>query len=133
MAQKNDKYTYRVTWSEDDNEYVGLCVEFPSLSWLADTPEKALKGVRKLVADALLDMAKNSEAIPEPIACKHFSGKFMVRVPPDVHRKLAIQAAESGVSLNRIASSKLSQQVNRHTTKCSLTITPTSFRCGVQR
>jgi len=109
IAQKNDKYTYRVTWSEDDNEYVGLNVEFPSLSWLADTPEKALKGIRKLVTDVILDMEKNGETIPEPIACTHFSGKFMVRVPPDVHRKLAIQAAESGVSLNRIASSKLSQ------------------------
>lgn len=109
MAQKNDKYTYRVTWSEDDNEYVGLCAEFPSLSWLADTPEKALKGVRKLVADILLDMGINKEPVPEPISCKHYSGKFMVRVPPDVHRKLALQAAESGVSLNRIASSKLSQ------------------------
>ena len=40
---------------------------------------------------------------------RSYSGKFMVRVPPDVHRKLAVQAAESGVSLNRIASSKLSQ------------------------
>jgi hypothetical protein len=28
MVQKNDKYTYRVTWSEDDNKYVGLCSEF---------------------------------------------------------------------------------------------------------
>ncbi|GAB6094844.1 hypothetical protein JCM14469_10960 [Desulfatiferula olefinivorans] len=109
MAQKIDKYTYRVTWSEDDGEYVGLCAEFPGLSWLADSPEKSLKGIRKLVAEVLLDMANNSEAIPEPIATKNFSGKFMVRVPPDVHRKLAIQAAESGVSLNRIASSKLSQ------------------------
>jgi predicted HicB family RNase H-like nuclease len=109
MAQKNDKYTYRITWSEDDNEYVGLCTEFPSLSWLADTPEKALKGIRKLVADVLSDMSISGEPIPEPIASKHYSGKFMVRVPPDVHRKLAIQAAESGVSLNRIASSKLSQ------------------------
>jgi hypothetical protein len=42
--------------TNNDNEYVGLCAEFPSLSWLADTPEKALKGVRKLVADILLDM-----------------------------------------------------------------------------
>jgi len=109
MATKNDKYTYRVTWSEDDNEYVGLCAEFPSLSWLADTPEKALKGIRNLVADVLLDMGETDEPIPEPIAIKHFSGKFMVRVPPEVHRKLAIQAAESGISLNRIASSKLSQ------------------------
>lgn len=109
MAEKNDKYTYRVTWSEEDNEYVGLCAEFPSLSWLADTPEKALKGIRKLVADVLSDMAAHNEPIPEPISCKHYSGKFMVRVPPDVHRELALQAAESGVSLNRIASLKLSR------------------------
>ena len=109
MAQKNDKYTYRVTWSEDDNEYVGLCAEFPSLSWLENTPEKALKGIRRLVAEVVLDMSGNNEPVPEPIAGKNYSGKFMVRIPPEVHRKLAIQAAESGVSLNRIASSKLSQ------------------------
>jgi predicted HicB family RNase H-like nuclease len=109
MAQKNDKYTYRVTWSEEDNEYIGLCAEFPSLSWLADTPEKALKGIRKTVAEVISDMGENNEKIPEPIACKRYSGKFMVRIPPHIHRKLAIQAAESGISLNRIASSKLSQ------------------------
>ena len=109
MALKNDRYTYRVTWSEDDNEYVGLCVEFRSLSWLARTPEAALKGIRKVVEDVVKDMRDNGEAIPEPIACRHYSGKFMVRVPPQVHRNLSIKAAESGVSLNRLASSKLSQ------------------------
>jgi predicted HicB family RNase H-like nuclease len=109
MALKNDRYTYRVTWSDDDNEYVGLCAEFPSLSWLASTPEAALKGIRKVVADAVADMDESGESIPKPISSRSFSGKFMVRVPPDVHRKLAVQAAESGVSLNRLASSKLSQ------------------------
>ena len=109
MAMKNDRYTYRVTWSEDDNEYVGLCAEFPSLSWLAKKPEVALKGIRKLVRDVVKDMEREGEAVPDPISCRHYSGKFMVRVPPQVHRKLAIQAAESGVSLNRLASSKLSQ------------------------
>jgi predicted HicB family RNase H-like nuclease len=54
-------------------------------------------------------MHKKGEVIPEPISSRHFSGKFMVRVPPQVHQKLAIQAAEFGVSLNRLASSKLSQ------------------------
>ncbi|MDR3578975.1 MAG: type II toxin-antitoxin system HicB family antitoxin [Oryzomonas sp.] len=111
MAQKrdkSDKYTYRVTWSEDDAEYVGLCTEFPSLSWLAQTPEAALKGVCKLVSDVVVDMLRNGEIIPEPIATKHFSGKFMIRVPPEVHRQLTIQAAEAGVSLNRLASAKLS-------------------------
>ena len=105
---KNDRYTYRITWSEDDQEYAGLCIEFPSLSWLAHTPETALKGIRKVVVEVISDMLSNEESVPEPIATKHFSGKFMVRVPPDVHRELAIQAAEAGVSLNRLASAKLS-------------------------
>ncbi len=109
MALRNDRYTYRVTWSEDDNEYVGLCAEFPSLSWLDRNPEAALKGIRNLIKNVVKDMRNEGETIPEPIACRHYSGKFMVRVPPQVHRKLAIQAAESGVSLNRLASSKLSQ------------------------
>lgn len=108
MAHDNDRYTYRITWSEDDGEYVGLCDEFPSLSWLSDTPEAALKGIRKLVEEVISEMTKSGEPVPEPIAAKHFSGKFMVRVPPDVHRQLAIEAAEAGVSLNRLASAKLS-------------------------
>lgn len=106
---KKDRFTYRVTWSEDDNEYAGLCAEFPSLSWLAKTPESALRGIRKVVHDVVRDMHKKGEVTPEPISSRHFSGKFMVRVPPQVHQKLAIQAAEFGVSLNRLASAKLSQ------------------------
>ena len=109
MALKNDHYTYRVTWSEDDKEYVGLCAEFPSLSWLAKTPEAALKGIRKVVFEVVQDMKFNKEEVPEPIASRNYSGKFMVRVPPEVHRTLSIQAAEAGVSLNRLASTKLSR------------------------
>ena len=109
MVVKDDRYTYRVTWSEDDREHVGLCTEFPSLSWLARTPEAALKGIRQIVADVVKDMQESGGPLPEPIASRQFSGKFMVRVPPEVHRKLAMQAAEAGVSLNRLASSKLAQ------------------------
>ena len=109
MKLKDDRYTYRVTWSEDDKEYVGLCAEFPSLSWLGRTPEAALRGIRKVVAEVVKDMRETGEAAPKPIASRRYSGKFMVRVPPEVHRNLAIRAAEAGVSLNRLASSKLSE------------------------
>jgi len=105
---ENDHYTYRVTWSQDDNEHVGLCAEFPSLSWLDKTPENALKGIRQLVSEVIVDMKNSGEEIPEPIASKNYSGKFIVRVPPEVHRHLALEAAESGVSINRIVSAKLS-------------------------
>jgi len=106
---KNDHYTYRVTWSEDDSEYVGLCVEFPSLSWLSESQESALAGIREVVSDVVSDMRKNEEEIPSPLANKNYSGKFLVRIPPEIHRTLAIQAAEAGVSLNRMASAKLSR------------------------
>lgn len=64
-------------------------------------------GICKLGAEVIEDMRKNKEPVPEPIASMHYSGKFIVRVPPQVHRKLAIEAAESGVSLNRFVSSNL--------------------------
>ena len=100
-------YTYRVTWSPEDAEHVGLCAEFPSLSWLAATPEKALAGIRKVVAEVVADMQTSGEPIPEPLAEKHYSGQFKVRIPPELHRTLAMQAAEQSVSLNRWVSVKL--------------------------
>jgi predicted HicB family RNase H-like nuclease len=102
-----DHYTYRVTWSPEDGEHVGLCVEFPSLSWLAATPEEALLGIRQIVSEAVADMQSAGEKVPEPLAEKNYSGEFRVRIPPEVHRALALQAAEQGVSLNRLASAKL--------------------------
>jgi predicted HicB family RNase H-like nuclease len=106
---KNDHYTYRVTWSEEDGEYIGLCAEFPSLSWLASEPEAALQGIRQAVGDVVVDLQANGEPVPEALSVKKYSGRFMVRVPPELHRQLALEAAESGVSLNRLASDKLSR------------------------
>lgn len=104
-----DHYTYRVTWSAEDGEHVGLCAEFPSLSWLAQTPGAALTGIRRLVGQVVADMEASGEAVPQPLAEKHYSGQFKVRIPPEVHRALAMQAAEQGVSLNRLVSAKLSK------------------------
>ena len=101
-----DHYTYRVTWSAEDGEHVGLCAEFPSLSWLAKTPEAALKGIRQIVAEAVADMQASGEAVPVPLAEKHYSGEFRVRIPPHLHRALALEAAEQGIRLNRLASAK---------------------------
>ncbi|MFI4956164.1 MAG: type II toxin-antitoxin system HicB family antitoxin [Gammaproteobacteria bacterium] len=107
MKQQSDHYTYRITWSEEDQEYVGSCLEFPSLSHLAKTQSAALKGIIKLIDDIVEDMKTNQEPIPQPIVEKRYSGKFQVRIPPDRHRLLAIKAAEANVSLNRFISDRL--------------------------
>lgn len=105
--EPTDKYTYRVLWSDEDQEFVGLCAELPSLSWLAPSRERALKGIVRVVRRAVKDMAAAGEAVPAPLADRKYSGVFKVRVPAIVHRNLVIQAAEEGVSLNRIVSAKL--------------------------
>jgi predicted HicB family RNase H-like nuclease len=100
-------YTYRVTWSPEDQEFIGLCAEFASLSWLAKSPEKALKGIQKIVADVVADLQASGEPVPLALSEKSYSGEFRVRIPPLLHRNLALMAAEQGVSLNRLASAKL--------------------------
>lgn len=67
-AMSADHYTCCVTWSVEDQEYVGLCTELPSLTWLAATPEAALTGIRTLVHDAIDDLRANNERVPEPLA-----------------------------------------------------------------
>ena len=109
MPIQSDRYIYRIIWSEEDKEYVGLCVEFPSLSWLAESPEAALLGIREVVKEAIKDMKDSGESPPESLSSRKFSGKFIVRVPPEIHRRLTIEAEEEGISLNRLVSTKLSR------------------------
>lgn len=104
-----DKYTYRVTWSEEDGEYVGLCSEFPLLSWLEESPDDAFVGIRKLVADILVDMADEGEAPPVPISERRYSGKLSLRITPDLHRRIALIASEENVSVNRAINDRLSK------------------------
>jgi predicted HicB family RNase H-like nuclease len=77
-------YAYRVVWSAEDAEYVATVAEFPSLSWLHEDQHQALLGLDR-----------------------RFSVKFNVRVPESLHRELVLSAAEQGVSLNRLVSSRL--------------------------
>lgn len=103
----HEHYSYRVIWSSEDEEFVGLCAEFPSLSYLDESRIAALNGITDLVRDIVIDMETNAEQVPTPISEKQYSGKFQVRIPPERHRMLAIEAAEQNISLNRYVAHKL--------------------------
>jgi predicted HicB family RNase H-like nuclease len=102
-----ERYTYRVLWSEEDEEFVGLCAEFPSLSWLDRSQSAALAGIVRVVRQVIDDMRKSGEDVPLPLGLRAFTGQFRIRIPPHLHRRLALEAAENHVSLNRLVSSKL--------------------------
>lgn len=95
-------YTYRVTWSVEDQEFVATCLEFPSLSWLAPTQIEALTGLENVISDSIQDMTSQGEPIPQAMSERSFSGKFNLRVGESLHRRLATEAAEERLSINQL-------------------------------
>jgi predicted HicB family RNase H-like nuclease len=114
-------YTYRVEWSPEDGEWVGLVAEFPSLSWLAADEVDAMRGVRDLVDEVVADMRETGETPAEPLAERRYSGKVFLRTSPELHRRLTIEAAEQGVSVNQWALQKLAE---RHVGELALLARP---------
>lgn len=100
-------YLYNLEQSKEDNVFIGRVAEFPSLAAHGDTPESALKEIMFVVRAVLDDLRAAGEEIPEPLSRRPFSGKFNVRIPPALHRRLSIEAASEGVSLNNLVTAKL--------------------------
>jgi predicted HicB family RNase H-like nuclease len=95
-----DHYTYRLAWSAKDSEFIATVVEFPSLSWIADSREGALNGLTSVVEEVLEDMLTQGEEVPAPWDARTFSGKFNLRLGPELHKKVALEAAERHESMN---------------------------------
>lgn len=93
-------YAYRVIWSVEDQEFVATCAEFPSLSWLAPDQVQALRGLEGLVRAVLDDLESEGVELPQPFAERRFSGKLNLRLGSDLHRRVALAAAEAGLSIN---------------------------------
>lgn len=100
-------YTYRVTWSPEDDEFVATVAEFASLSCLAASQIGALEGLQALLADVVSDMQQQGERVPDPFSERTYSGKFNLRLGEKLHREVALHAAEENLSINQWVVRKL--------------------------
>ena len=103
------QYYYHVRWSEDDGAFIATVTEWPSLGTHGDTMAAALGEMEDLLIGIIQEMEADQETYPVPLAAKSYSGRFNVRIPPVLHRELATQAAEQGVSLNQYVTLKLAK------------------------
>ena len=62
----HELYTYQVIWSEEDGEFVGTCLEFPSLSCVEVGANSAFGGIRDMVAVVIDEMIEKEETLPTP-------------------------------------------------------------------
>jgi len=93
MAQA-EHYTYVLAFSAEDNQYVGTVVEFPSLSWLANSQVEALAGMAALVKDVVADLVANGEPVPEPLADSELADQFETLLSIAEDRAIAPMVAE---------------------------------------
>ena len=103
-----DKYTYRVEWSEEDNTHIAKCLEFPSLMAHGATSVDALNELEVVVTETIEWMKADGDEIPEPFGLKKYKGNLTLRVPPELHKNLAIKSAEEGISINKYILSRIS-------------------------
>lgn len=95
-------YSYSVEYDQEVKIHIARCAELPSLAAHGDTQEAAFKEIKKEVLTTLKWMSEDGEDIPEPFGLHRFSGEFRVRMPPEKHRRIAIEANLQGVSMNQL-------------------------------
>ena len=99
---KKTKYKYLVTvrWSEEDGAYVAEVPELPGCATHGATYDVAIRNAKDAIASWIDGAKEAGYPIPEPLATRRFSGKFIARVRPDLHRALTLRAKASGKTLN---------------------------------
>ena len=109
-AFRCEDYSYSVMWSEVDKVFVGRIMEFPSLAAHGSTQEKALREIRIVVGYVLQDLIENGETIPVPLGKRKYSGNLNLRMSTELHRRLALESEQQGVSLNALINLKLASR-----------------------
>jgi predicted RNase H-like HicB family nuclease len=104
---KVEQYLYSVGWSEGDKVFVARVAEFSSLAAHGDTQEEAMREIKNVLGFVLKDLQENNEPIPEPFGKRSFSGRLVLRMPEYMHRQLALEATQQGISLNQLLNLKL--------------------------
>ncbi|WP_395308335.1 toxin-antitoxin system HicB family antitoxin [Mycobacterium sp. AMU20-3851] len=108
------QYTYRAMWSPTEQCYIGHCLEFPGLRGRGQTAGEAIAAVERLVNEDVAGALAADWKPPDSLTDREYSGKFVLRLTPELHAHLAVEAAEQRVSLNQWVVQKLVNRQDRH-------------------
>ncbi|MFB3788841.1 MAG: type II toxin-antitoxin system HicB family antitoxin [bacterium] len=92
---------------DEDGDWLAYLLELPNVSAFADTPEEALRELETAWQGVKESYQKHCEPVPLAPANKNYSGQFNVRIDKRIHRALAMEAAQAGISLNALVAQKL--------------------------
>ena len=110
--KKEHKYAVRISWSPADGAYVAEVPELVGCATHGASFEEAARNAEDAIESWMMGAKAAGNPIPEPIATKKYSGKFIARIQPQIHRALAIKAENNGKSLNRLVEEILERAVS---------------------
>ena len=105
--KKSDHYLKIVEWSEEDQCYVGKCPGLMLGGIHGDNEAKVYKELCQAVEEWIDIYEQDGDPLPEATAGKEYSGKFVLRLGKDLHKRLALGALRSGMSLNAYCVNRL--------------------------
>lgn len=88
-----------VEWSDEDQCLIGRCPELMLGGVHGNDEAKVYAELCQAVEEMVELIHADGHAMPKPLA-KEFSGKFILRVEPALHLRLAAKALAAGESLN---------------------------------
>ena len=103
------RYLKIVEWSDEDNCFVGRCPGLFLGGCHGMDEARVYAALCEIVEEHVAGMIEGRKPLPEPTAGKHYSGKFVVRMSPELHQKAALKALVRGESLNQFVMEALSQ------------------------
>jgi predicted HicB family RNase H-like nuclease len=106
-----DRYLKIVEWSEEDQCYVGRCPELMLGGVHGDDEVKVYRELSKVIQEWVKIHQQEGRPLPEPSLNRNYTGKFIVRLPAELHERLAIKAAIQGSSLNQLIKQSLERSL----------------------
>jgi len=100
IKEQAARYAKFVEWSDEDQCFIGRCPEIMLGGVHGNDEAKVYAGLCQAVEEMIALIHADGHKLPEPLAAKKFSGKFVLRVEPSLHRRLAAKALAAGESLN---------------------------------
>lgn len=101
----------RVIVPEEDGTFRAEILEFPGCIATGDTEVDALAALKDVALSWLESVTAMGKAIPEPMENLQYSGKLVLRMPKNLHKKAARTAERDGVSLNQFIVSSVAEQI----------------------
>ena len=111
--KKSSQYLKIVEWSEEDKCFVGRCPELMLGGVHGKNEQKVFAELCAVIEERIALSEKDGTELPPGLAGKQYSGKFNLRLNEKLHERLAIEAYQSGNSLNAFCAEALEAEISR--------------------